>query len=176
MRQRLTHPLPNEPAKNAKLRRQLSLAFTADVREQTKYKYKLSIAINELLFDGASPLATYDDDIGPISDQAAGTVYPSMQLRGCADNLVLLPKFVDSALRLRSIRYIRVDAADETTLSFTLQTIGIAHQFYIPDGQIIWSESLPPDIECRSTIALENGVLILRDGRGQIYDAHVMQS
>ena len=52
MRPRLTNPTPNENKHNAGLRRQLSLAFTEDVREGREYRYKQSIAINELLFAG----------------------------------------------------------------------------------------------------------------------------
>ncbi len=52
----LADPIPDEFRKNARLRAQLSLAFTEDVREGWEYRYKQSIAINELLFDGASPI------------------------------------------------------------------------------------------------------------------------
>jgi hypothetical protein len=48
--------IPNETRKNAKLRRLLSLAFTEEIRIGWEYRYKQSIAINELLFEEAEPI------------------------------------------------------------------------------------------------------------------------
>ena len=39
-RPRMISPIPNEPKKNSRLRRQLSLAFTEDIREGQDYRYK----------------------------------------------------------------------------------------------------------------------------------------
>jgi hypothetical protein len=123
-RQRLTNPSPNETKENANLRRRLSLAFTKDVREGEEYKYKQSIAINELLFDKAEPLPKYPD--GPKFSQAAGTVYPAMRMRGAADNVVIWPEFVDSSLRIKSVRHVLVEAADEAKSAYTFLTLALA--------------------------------------------------
>jgi len=66
------------------LRQQLSEAFTEDVPEGEEWKYKLPIAINELLFEGAEQVPVGKPD-GPRFEKVIGTVYPAMQMRGAAD-------------------------------------------------------------------------------------------
>ena len=168
MRQRLINPIPGESKQNAKLRLQLSLAFTEDIREGREYRYKQSIAINELLFDRASPFATPPG--GPRLDRAAGTAYPAMRMRGVADNLAIWPEFVDNCLRIRSVRYVLVEAADEARSSYTFLTLAISRAF--SGKHIVWQERLPSESQRRSSIALENGLWILRDGSGRVYDLH----
>jgi hypothetical protein len=48
----LINPIANETNYNRRIRRRMSLAFTADVPEGKEYRYKETIAINELLFAG----------------------------------------------------------------------------------------------------------------------------
>lgn len=168
MRPRLTNPIPNETKENARLRRQLSLAFTKDIRDGEEYRYKQSIAINELLFDDASPLPACRN--GPLSSRVAGTVYPAMQMKGTADNAAIWPKFVDSSLRIKSVDYASVEAADEARSSYTILTLAMSHAFH--GREIIWRKSLAPESERRRHVALENGEWILRDGRNRIYDRH----
>jgi hypothetical protein len=43
----------------------------------------------------------------------AGTVYPVIGMQGDTDNAVFLPGFVDSSLRIREVRYVKVEQADE---------------------------------------------------------------
>ena len=54
LRHHFLSPIPGESKANLQLRRLLSLAFTADVSGGREYRYKLSVAINELLFDKRS--------------------------------------------------------------------------------------------------------------------------
>jgi len=168
MRPRWANPIPNEPKTNARLRRRLALAFTEDIREGYEYRYKQPIAINELLFDGASPLPKYPN--GARDSRAAGTVYPAMQMRGSADNIAIWPEFVDTSLRIKSVRYVLVEAADEATSSYSFLTVAISHTF--SDRAVVWQEDLPSEIHRRSNIALEGGVWLLRDGFSRIYDLH----
>jgi hypothetical protein len=144
------------------------LAFTEDIREGQEHRYKQSIAINELLFDGASPLPEYRD--GPKSSRAAGTVYPAVRMRGSADNVAIWPEFVDSSLRIKSVRYVLVEAADEATLSYTFLTLAISTAFCGKD--IVWQDTLLPENERRSHVALEGDNWVLRDGFNRIYDLH----
>jgi len=167
-RRRLTHPISRETNENARLRRLISLAFTQNVSLGEEYKYKQSVAIHELLFDGASPLPTLSD--GPPSSQAAGTAYPSLQMKGDADNGALWPVFVDRSLKLRSVRYVLVEAADEVKQFYRLLTLATSREF--PGGKIVWQPSDGPDIERRSHIEFENGAWTLRDGRGRVYNRH----
>jgi hypothetical protein len=86
---------------------------------------------------------------------------------GDADNVVLLPEFVDSSLTLKSVQYVRVEAADEATSSYTFLTIGIANNFF--GDNIEWLETLGPEDDRRCSIALENGHWVARDGRKRLY-------
>jgi hypothetical protein len=167
-RQALINSIPNESRENANLRRQLSSTFTKDIREGDEYKYKQSIAINELLFDKAEPLRIIPH--GPSSSRVAGTVYPALQMRGVADNAAIWPEFVDSSLRIKSVYYVLVEAADEATPSYTFLTLAMSSTF--SGNNIIWQDTRLPEIERRRHIALEDGRWVSRDGFNQIYDLH----
>jgi hypothetical protein len=168
-RKRFANPIPNETEFNARLRRQLSEAFTEDVLDGEEYRYKLTIAINELLFDGAGPLPN-DLPKGPRCDRVAGTVYPAMQMRGIADNVAIWPEFVDRFLRLKFVSYVLVEAADPERQSYTVSSLEMSDVFL--DKEIIWRRGLTDERQRRGNIAFENGLWIQRDGLNQIYDIH----
>lgn len=165
----LVHPIPYETPHNNQLRRRMSLAFTKEVPDDAKYRYKESIAINELLFDRAEPIP-YQGVGAPTSDRAAGTVYPTVQMRGLADNVAIWPEFVDRYLKPVSVRYVRVEAAHEERMAYRFLTIGCASGFQ--DRSIMWKNELPPEDERITSVAQEGGLWIFRDGRGRIYDRH----
>ena len=72
------------------------------------------MVINRNLFS----FPRFDQDPGaPKHKRVAGTVYPATGMRGDADNAVLLPEFVDSSLRIKTVRYVYVEAADQTEVS-----------------------------------------------------------
>jgi hypothetical protein len=153
LRQPLVHPIANETPRNSRIRSRMSLAFTQDVPNDAKYRYKESIAINELLFDGAEPLPPLGGD-APETNRAAGTVYPTVRLRGLADNVVIFPEFVDGCLELVSVRYVRVDAADEAILTYRFYTLAYSQTFR--DGAILWPAicrpmSFAPPMSARRT-------------------------
>lgn len=169
-RLQLITPIPNETRNNEKLRRKLSLAITENIRDGEEYKYKLSIAINELLFDGADPLPD-DKPNGPRTNRAAGTVYPAMQMRGAADNIALWPEFVDRCLRVKLVRYILVEAADEEQSSYTLLTLAISND--LKEREIVWQDRINVEEKARRTyITFEDGNWVQRDGYHRIYDTH----
>ena len=149
------------------MRRLFSLAFTADTSGDREYRYKLSVAINEWLFDKAEPLPLRPG--GPKFDRAAGTAYPAMQMKGVADNVAIWPEFVDSCLRIKSIRYVEIERAEEGR-SYTVLNLAIAHRF--EEGAIVWRETDGPEEDRRSHIEFANGQWLSRDGRGRIYDIH----
>ena len=172
MRKLVTHSIPNESKKNRRLRRKLSLAFTADVPAGKEYRYKLSIAINESLSEEVSyPYPSPDRDPGaPKQKKIAGTVYPAIRLRGDADNAVFLPEFVDSSLRIRAVRYVKVEQADEARSAYTWLTEAYADKF---DGDtILWQGSIGTERSRRSHMALEDTHWVLRDGYNRVYDFH----
>jgi hypothetical protein len=166
-RMRLANPIPNETRENERMRRALSLACTEDVRPGEEYRYKLSIAINEWLFDGAGPMPT-DYPEGPRDPRPAGTVYPAMRMRGAADNVALLPEFVDRYLRLQSVQWVLIEATREEPPLCTVKHLATARDF--PDGNIVWDETQMDERNGRGTIALEGDMWISRDGLGDVYD------
>jgi hypothetical protein len=168
-RKTFANPIPNESASNARLRRALSEAFTEDVPVGEEYRYKLPLAINELLFEGAAPLRT-DVPNGPRSDKAAGTVYPAMRMRGAADNVAIRPEFVDRCLRIKFVSYVLVEAADANRLSYTVSSLAQSDTFQGKD--IIWREGLTDERQRRGHITFENNQWVLRDGLNEIYEIH----
>lgn len=166
-RPQLSDTIPRETKQNEKTRRLLSVAFTADTSGDREYRYKLSVAINELLFDKAEPLLFRPG--GPRSDRVAGTAYPAMQMKGSADNIAIWPEFVDSCLAIRSVRYVVVERA-EADRSYTVLNLAIAHHF--SRGEIAWQATDGPEEDRRSHIEYVDGQWISSDGRGRIYDVH----
>ncbi len=93
-----------------------------------------------------------------------------MQMRGGADNLALLPEFVDSSLKIRSVRYVLVEAADPAKNTYTFLVLAESHKF--DSKNIIWTTLDTPEIQRRNHISFEDGKWTLRDGYGRIYDQH----
>ena len=168
-RPQLTNLIPNETSRNRKLRRKLSKAFTENLTPENEYRYKQSIAITELLFDGASPLPVHHPG-GSRFPQAAGIVYPAMQMRGAADTVMLFPTYVDTSLKIRTARYVLVEDCDLGCGSYSVLNLAISKSF--SGGMIQWTEMLGDEKDRRSTIAMEDDRWVLRNGHGQIYFAH----
>jgi hypothetical protein len=168
-RSRLVNAIPNETKFNERLRKALSLACTEDVHEGEEYRYKLSIAINELLFDGAQVVPS-NHPKGPRDGRAAGTVYPAMKMRGVADNAAIWPEFVDKYLRLELVQWVLIEAADEQRSSYTVKHLATSREF--PSGNLIWDETPMDPRLGRGSIALENGEWISRNGFDEIYERH----
>jgi len=169
IRPSFSSPIPRETNRNERLRRAMSMAFTARVLQGDEHLYKETIAINELLFDRASPIPARDHG-GPSDRRAAGTVYPTVQMRGLADNIAVEPEFVDRYLRIRSVRYVQVEGVDHVQLAYNFLTVAHADTFV--GRMIIWKDDLPPEKERRTRVAFEGGLWLSRDGYGRVYDAH----
>jgi hypothetical protein len=157
LRSQLQSLIPNETNRNIRIRRALSMPFTESVPPGEEYRYKQTIAIHELLFDGASR---------PV----AGMAYPSMGMRGVADNLVVWPAFVPKILRPKSVRYVLIESVDPQSFAYSFVTLGLAKSF--SDEDIAWMADVPNDARTRSRIALEGHSWVLRDGSGRVYDIH----
>jgi hypothetical protein len=140
------------------------------VRDGEAYRYKQSIAIIESLSEEVQLDFPDGDREMPKHKKVAGTVYPAMGLRGDADNLVFLPEFVDSSLRIKVVRYVRVEAADEVASSYTFLTISFAAPF--SGDTIEWHTDLGTEHSRRCHIEFESGHWVLRDGYNRIYDFH----
>src|SRR5216683_3287859 len=168
-RRRLTNPIANETRFNAQLRRQLSEAFTEDVEEGQEDRYKLPIAINEVLFGDAEPLPTDLPD-GPRCDKAAGTVYPAMRMQGIADNIAIWPEFVDRWLRLRAVSYVLVEAADAERSAYAVSSIDMCEE--ISGRNLVWKGGITNVRRRRGHISFENGHWVQRDGSNEVYAVH----
>jgi hypothetical protein len=168
-RERFANPIRNESKFNERLRRRLSRYFTEDVPDDEAWRYKLPIAINELLFDGAAP-CPIDHPGGPRFERAIGTVYPAMGMRGAADNVAIWPEYADRFLRLVNANYVLVEAVDSARLSYTILSLAQATEFR--DGEIMWRPGIEGERHKRGTVAYENGRWVLRDGLGEIYAVH----
>jgi len=70
-----------------------------------------------------------------------------VKLKGLADNVVIWPAFVDRYLKIKSVRFLRVDAADEKTLTYSFLTVGYSQTF--SEKAIIWQEDLAPEAQRR---------------------------
>ena len=162
-------PVPNETKRNAKLREQLSEAFTEDVSKDQEWRYKLPIAINEVLFDNAGPLPTDVVD-GPRLDRVIGTVYPAMRMKGVADNVAIWPEYVERFLKLNHVHYVLVEKADPDKMSYSVLSVAQSSEF---DGdKIIWRPGIEDERLKRGHISFEDGKWISRNGLGEIFEVH----
>jgi hypothetical protein len=169
LRQVLTDPIPNETARNRRLRKQVAMAFTEDVAPGREHRYHQSVAIKEFWCEHHQHLAIYPD--GPRSPLVAGIVYPSLQMRGDADNIAFWPQFALSSLRLRQVQHVLVETADPQRQAFTFLTLALSKGFEA-GSRILWKDELPPEAARRCHIALEDGAWVMRDGFGQPYRVH----
>lgn len=171
MRHAVTHAIRNETRQNEKLHHQLSEAFTCDVRVGEEYRYKQSIAIIESMSENVElQFPSHGGSEMPKRNKIAGTVYPAMKMRGDADNVMFLPEFVDSSLRIKSVRHVLVEVADAGSSSYTFLTTDFANSF--SGNAIEWESNIGSEKSRRSHIALEGGHWVLRNGFGNVYDFH----
>jgi hypothetical protein len=114
--------------------------------------------------------SVHADRTGPKIDRVGGVVYPTVQMRGAADNVAIWPEFVRSCLQLRSVRYILIEQSDRTNASYTFQLLSISQQF--DSEEIIWQELNTPMPARRNYISFENGHWIHRNSAFEICDIH----
>ena len=168
LRLALTGPIANETRQNSRLRKQVALAFTEDVPEGQEHRYRQSVAIKEFWCEHHDAFEIYPD--GPQASRIAGIVYPSLQMRGDADNVSFWPEFVLSSLRLRQVQHVLVENADPERLAFSLLTLALSKGF-ASGTTILWRDELSSEAERRCHIALEGDAWVQRDGFGRVYGA-----
>lgn len=79
-------------------------------------------------------------------------------------------EFVDRCLDLVSVRYVRMDTADEATMAYSFYTL--AHSQTSVRATSFGITTLPAD-ELRTThVRMENGAWCFLNGRGELYDRH----
>jgi hypothetical protein len=166
IRPRLSGRLPGETKANESMRRTLSLCMIEDIRSDESYRYKRSIAIGETLFDRASEIPLKPG--GPRFSDVSGIAYPSIRLRGAADNVAIFPRFVRSSLILSSVYYLLIEDANQAACSFTALTLAMATT--TSGTKLDWVNLPQPLDQRRSHFRLEDGSFISRNGFGKVYD------
>jgi hypothetical protein len=124
-----------------------------------EYRYKQSVAITEFGCEHHQDLPIHPD--GPKTGEIAGIVYPALQTRGDADNLMFCRKFVHSSLALRHVQYVLVEKADHTRLAFTFLSLALG-KGVVNGTSIVWREDLPSEDARRCHIALKDGKWVQR--------------
>ena len=133
-----------------------------------EYRYKLSVAINEWMFDKAELIALRPS--GPKSGLVAGTVYPAIQVMAAADNVAIWPNFADSCLILEWVRYVQIERYDAAGPSYAI--LNLAEGYAGSGGEIVWRDILGPEVSRRTFIGFEGGTWISRNGVGRVYYFH----
>ncbi len=85
----------------------LSEEFTRVVRSGQEHEHKITVAIAEKLMGGA----IINKDGSKI--EFAGIIYPTIAMKGNADNLAIKPSFVDTRLTIEEVEYLRINTRSE---------------------------------------------------------------
>jgi hypothetical protein len=101
------NPPPATPA-NRLVHNFFAESFARKVEKGHEHEYKLSVAITEKLFGNLFTDGLLIEDL-PKDPRFAAIVYPSLAMSANSDNIVIIPEFVESGLRLERVEYIRVD-------------------------------------------------------------------
>jgi len=102
---------------NREIKEAFSEYFTRKVSADQSFQYRLTVALAEM-------------HLGTIIDhktQFAGVLYPSVRMWANADNVALLPWFVDDHLEFRKAVHVRIKGRTET--SFDIDYLDAAHEF-----------------------------------------------
>jgi hypothetical protein len=99
----------------------LADVFTRRVPKGSEEMYKLSIAIAEYLF---------------TDDTLDGLIYPTVEMRGNADNFALKRRYADTNLRFLKAEYARIDAVLEFRYKITVLDFATALS---PDWRFLWN-------------------------------------
>lgn len=145
------------PTSNSLIDDFLTNEFTKVVPVDQEYLYKISIAIAEKLFS---------------DDLFDGLLYPTIPMRGNADNLAIKPRYLDeNKLKIESVEFIRIDSKKDFTFQVTV--LDFANSFK-GDGSIEWKGRLPQWVlkekDEELAFTAENGVWVARDKNGNIVE------
>ena len=103
----------------------ISKLFTKKVDLDEAFWYKLTVALAEFHLGRAASK----------NISIAGILYPSIRVSANADNIALLPWFVDKHLEFRKAVHIRVKERSEA--AFNIEYLDAAHEFDV-DGRLNW--------------------------------------
>ncbi len=132
------------------------------------YEYKMSVAIAEKLYQGQLKLdprrEAIDAEVG-----LGGIIYPAIAMRAKADNVALLPHFVDQYLDFISVEWIRVEALQDHD-KYQITMLDFANSVG-PSGELEWKGRLPQwQIMPGQTvvISVEHGKYVVKNERGEV--------
>ena len=135
----------------------LASEFTRKVNAGKEHLYKISIAIAEQHF--------HDD----IFD---GLMYPTVAMKGMADNFAFKPEVINKKLVIKKVEYIRIEECLNDS-EYKISVLDFADSF-TKDGQIEWKGRRPQWVlrEKGETlnIAVENGKWVARNSDGEIVE------
>jgi len=134
----------------------LAYSFTQIVGDDSNYPYKLSAAISEKLI---------------VDDQFDALAYPTIAMKGNAENFAIKTQFADSSLLFQRAELLRVDSlldfGFEATIIDTASALG-------SDGKIIWKGN-GDQWSMRNqgdelTLVVEHGKWVVYDKFGNVVD------
>ena len=95
--------------------------FTKIIIEKDKVnEFKKTVALADILMHG---------------DYIDGLLYPTLQMRGNADNFALKPRYVDNYLQFVNVEYIEISDANENKFSFNVLNAATEVN---NKGEIVW--------------------------------------
>lgn len=132
--------------------------------------YKLSIAIAEKLYLGTLHMDLVGEEFEG-ERRFGGIIYPTIAMRANADNVALVPEFVDRFLNLEGVEWIRVDL-EASDFKYQVTNLDFANSF-TADGRIDWKGRLAhwvigPGRQVR--VSVEHGKYVVRDDQGNIVE------
>jgi hypothetical protein len=105
----------------------LAAEFSKDVAAGFEHQYKMTVAIAEIFLSNIATSSVKDE-------QFAGLLYPALAMHGNADNLCLVPEFVDHGLEFVEVDYVRVDQV----IGDDYLVATIDHALRATDGLLQW--------------------------------------
>jgi len=134
----------------------LARLFTQRVAKGEEHFYKLTVAVAEKLF---------------ADDLFDGLLYPTVAMRGNADNFAVKPRYADKHLRFLKAEFVRIAA--ERDFAYDITVLDTATELG-SDGSILWSGRLDQWVLRNQgdelTVEVENGRWVARDARGNIVE------
>lgn len=115
----------------------VSRTFAAPVERGSEYRYKLSVALAELL-QGVVPRETDPALKFSWVEQGklvAGLVYPPLAMRGNGENFCFPPAIADRALAFDCVEYMEVLEAHDMMYRVLIKDIAVGAS---PDGELQW--------------------------------------
>jgi hypothetical protein len=136
----------------------LSEIFCQPVRGSEKWRYKLSIAIAEILLNS------------PLFD---GLIYPTIPMFGNMDNLVLKPSYADRYLEPEYAEVLQVVSVEDANLNCVVEDEA---RSFAADGKVNWlgrrGEWTLRNKGEQLVFEAMNGHWVARDERGQVVHPH----